>query len=109
MARGFPRLPRAGTFLNLQVLAIQLKCYKEIIDIGHAVYRVYDLPWFRLGSPVPPEAAGDGKGQWCRTLSWYLLACSNYFFFGETLIDNWAIVLRKVSFPSPPPHKAWEL
>lgn len=62
--------------LMILILVIQLKCFKEIIDIGHAVYRIYDLPWFRA-------------------LSWYLLFCSNYFFVGETLIENWGIVLRK--------------
>ena len=62
------------------MLVIQIKCFSEIIGIGHAVYRVYDLPWFR-------------------TLSWYMLFTGNYFFYGESLIEYWAILLRKdVSF-----------
>ncbi len=55
---------------------IQFTCFHEIIKIGLAVYRLYDLPWFRA-------------------LSWYFLVASNYFFFGENLIDYWSIVLRK--------------
>jgi phosphatidate cytidylyltransferase len=63
-------------YYHLQTLAIQIKCFSEIIAIGHAIYRVYDLPWFR-------------------TLSWYLLLASNYFFYGESLIDYWGTLLRK--------------
>ncbi len=40
------------------------------------MYRVHDLPWFR-------------------TLSWYLLICSNYYICGEYLIDYIGIALRK--------------
>lgn len=40
------------------------------------MYRLYDLPWFRM-------------------MSWYFLLTSDYFFFGESLIDYWGIVLRK--------------
>ncbi|KAM4710342.1 phosphatidate cytidylyltransferase 1 [Discoglossus pictus] len=57
--------------LILLVSAIQVKCYHEIITIGHRVYRSYELPWFR-------------------TLSWYFLLCVNYFFYGETLADYFA-------------------
>ncbi|XP_053559373.1 phosphatidate cytidylyltransferase 1 [Bombina bombina] len=57
--------------LILLVSAIQVKCYHEIITIGHRVYRSYELPWFR-------------------TLSWYILLCVNYFFYGETLADYFA-------------------
>uniref|UniRef100_A0A915EEI8 phosphatidate cytidylyltransferase n=1 Tax=Ditylenchus dipsaci TaxID=166011 RepID=A0A915EEI8_9BILA len=67
---------RGATWLMALVFLIQLKCFNEIIKIGLAVYRLYDLPWFRA-------------------LSWYFLVTSNYFFFGESLIDYWSIVLNK--------------
>uniref|UniRef100_A0A7E4ZX74 Phosphatidate cytidylyltransferase n=1 Tax=Panagrellus redivivus TaxID=6233 RepID=A0A7E4ZX74_PANRE len=70
---------RGAFWLMVLVLVIQLKCFNEIIGIGLVVYRGFDLPWFR-------------------TLSWYFLFTSNYFFFGEGLIDYWSIVLRKDEF-----------
>ncbi|XGW30825.1 hypothetical protein V3C99_009634 [Haemonchus contortus] len=70
---------RGPTWLMALVFAIQFKCFHEIISIGLAVYRMYDFPWFRL-------------------LSWYFLVTSNYFIFGESLIDYWAILLRKDNF-----------
>ncbi|KAI1717730.1 cytidylyltransferase family domain-containing protein [Ditylenchus destructor] len=70
---------RGATWLMIGVFLIQFKCFKEIINIGLAVYRLYDLPWFRA-------------------LSWYFLVTSNYFFFGEGLIDYWSIVLHKDEF-----------
>lgn len=51
-------------------------CFKEIISIGHAVYRTKNLPWFR-------------------TLSWYFLVCANYFVYGQSLKDYFGIVLRR--------------
>uniref|UniRef100_A0A8R1EFI8 Phosphatidate cytidylyltransferase n=1 Tax=Caenorhabditis japonica TaxID=281687 RepID=A0A8R1EFI8_CAEJA len=70
---------RGATWLMFLVFAIQFKCFQEIISIGLAVYRLYDFPWFRA-------------------LSWYFLLTSNYFFFGESLIDYWGIVLKKDNF-----------
>ncbi|CAJ0602632.1 unnamed protein product [Cylicocyclus nassatus] len=70
---------RGPTWLMALVFAIQFKCFHEIISIGLAVYRMYDFPWFRA-------------------LSWYFLITSNYFIFGESLIDYWAIALRKDNF-----------
>ncbi|VDN25222.1 unnamed protein product [Gongylonema pulchrum] len=67
------------TWLMALVFVIQFWCFHEIITIGLAVYRLYSLPWFRA-------------------LSWYFLLSSNYFFFGESLIDYWAILLRKDQF-----------
>uniref|UniRef100_A0A915PN27 Phosphatidate cytidylyltransferase n=1 Tax=Setaria digitata TaxID=48799 RepID=A0A915PN27_9BILA len=61
-----------ATWLMALVFVIQFWCFHEIITIGLAVYRLYSLPWFRA-------------------LSWYFLLSSNYFFFGESLIDYWAI------------------
>ncbi|XP_018423067.1 PREDICTED: phosphatidate cytidylyltransferase 1-like [Nanorana parkeri] len=57
--------------LIILVSAIQVKCFHEIISIGHKVYRSYELPWFR-------------------SLSWYFLLGVNYFFYGETLADYFA-------------------
>nr|CAD2168660.1 unnamed protein product [Meloidogyne enterolobii] len=70
---------RGVTCLMALVFLLQLKCFSEIINIGLAVYRLYDLPWFRA-------------------LSWYFLLTSDYFFFGESLIDYWGLVLRKDRF-----------
>lgn len=50
------------------VLIIQVKCFQEIIAIGYSVYRVHGLKWFR-------------------SLSWYFLLASNYFIFGESVVD----------------------
>ncbi|KAF7639853.1 Phosphatidate cytidylyltransferase [Meloidogyne graminicola] len=70
---------RGVTCLMALVFLLQIKCFSEIINIGLAVYRLYDLPWFRA-------------------LSWYFLLTSDYFFFGESLIDYWGLVLRKDRF-----------
>ncbi|KAI6241821.1 Phosphatidate cytidylyltransferase [Aphelenchoides fujianensis] len=70
---------KGATWLMFLVFLIQLKCFNEIIKIGLFVYRLYDLPWFRA-------------------LSWYFLITSDYFLFGESLIDYWSIVLRKDEF-----------
>ncbi|CAJ0587925.1 unnamed protein product, partial [Mesorhabditis spiculigera] len=66
-------------WLMLLVFAIQFKCFHEIISIGLAVYRLFNLPWFR-------------------TLSWYFLFTSNYFFFGESLVEFWGILLKRDNF-----------
>ncbi len=59
---------------------LQIKCFSEIINIGYVVYKSHDLPWFR-------------------TLSWYFLISSNYFFYGESLIQYFGVLLsRDVSF-----------
>ena len=60
-----------------QIFAIQIKCFHEIITIGYAVYKSYDLPWFR-------------------TLSWYFLFTSNYFFYGESLIEYFGVLLHRM-------------
>jgi len=44
--------------ITLLVLAIQIKCFHEIITIGHVVYQSNNLPWFR-------------------TISWFFLVASN--------------------------------
>ncbi|XP_074648566.1 phosphatidate cytidylyltransferase, photoreceptor-specific-like [Tubulanus polymorphus] len=68
--------------LVLLVLAIQIKCFHEIITIGYVVYRSHDLPWFR-------------------TLSWYFLITSNYFFYGESFVDYFSFLLSKEHFLLP--------
>jgi len=54
------------------VLIIQVKCFQEIIAIGYSVYRVHGLKWFR-------------------SLSWYFLLASNYFIFGESVLDHFLL------------------
>lgn len=65
--------------LVLLVFVIQIKCFHEIITIGYIVYKSYDLPWFR-------------------TLSWYFLFTSNFFFFGESVIEYFAVLLHRNNF-----------
>ena len=55
------------------------QCFAEIINIGYAVYKLDNLPWFR-------------------SLSWYFLVTSNYFFYGETLVEQFGVVINKVDF-----------
>ncbi|XP_041363199.1 phosphatidate cytidylyltransferase 2-like [Gigantopelta aegis] len=59
--------------LVLLIFAIQIKCYHEIITIGYVVYKSYELPWFR-------------------TLSWYFLFTSNYFFYGESMTEYFGVL-----------------
>lgn len=64
------------------ILIIQMMCFYEIINIGYVVYKSQDLPWFR-------------------TLSWFFLFTSNYFFFGESMIDQFRILLQRDQFLQP--------
>lgn len=68
--------------LVLMILAIQIKCFHEIITIGYVVYRSHELPWFR-------------------TLSWYFLATSNYFFYGESMIQYFGVLILRTEFLKP--------
>ena len=65
--------------LTLLILGIQFKCFHEIITIGYVVYKSHYLPWFR-------------------TLSWYFLIASNYYFYGESLIEKFGILLKRDDF-----------
>jgi len=66
--------------LMLLTLAVQVKCFSEIINIGYAVYRVHPgLPWFR-------------------SLSWYFLITSNYFFYGEALVGYFNVLVSRANF-----------
>ena len=64
------------------VYLIQLKCFHEIITIGNTVYKSHHLPWFR-------------------TLSWYFLLTSNYYLYGDSLIEHFSIILRRNQFLVP--------
>lgn len=66
--------------LALATLAVQVKCFQEIIAVGYAVYRVHGLPWFR-------------------SISWFFLVASNYFIYGEGLAEYFGVLLnRAVSY-----------
>ena len=55
--------------ITLLILGIQVKCFHEIITIGYVVYKSHHLPGFR-------------------TISWYFLIASNYYLYGESLIEK---------------------
>jgi len=65
--------------ITILILAIQVKCFHEIITIGYVVYKSHHLPWFR-------------------TISWYFLAASNYYLYGESLIEKFSLLLRRNDF-----------
>nr|prf CDP-diacylglycerol synthase [Drosophila melanogaster] len=65
--------------LMITTLLVQVKCFQEIISIGYQVYRIHGLPWFR-------------------SLSWYFLLTSNYFFYGENLVDYFGVVINRVEY-----------
>jgi phosphatidate cytidylyltransferase len=65
------------SFSFSQVLVIQVKCFQEIMEVGFQAYRVKDIPWFK-------------------SLSWYLLFISNYFFYGENLFDYVGAPIKRI-------------
>ncbi|KAK9745140.1 hypothetical protein QE152_g7133 [Popillia japonica] len=65
--------------LILTTLAVQVKCFEEIINIGYAVYRIHGLPWFR-------------------SLSWYFLLTTNYFFYWESLVEYLGVLINRTDF-----------
>lgn len=65
--------------LMMATLVVQVKCFEEIINIGYAVYRIHGLPWFR-------------------SLSWYFLVTSNYFFYGESLVDYFGVAISRTDY-----------
>lgn len=73
----YAQLTHSLSLIRFQTLAVQVKCFQEIIGIGYQVYRIHGLPWFR-------------------SLSWYFLLTSNYFFYGENLFDYFGVVFNKV-------------
>uniref|UniRef100_T1JGW3 Phosphatidate cytidylyltransferase n=1 Tax=Strigamia maritima TaxID=126957 RepID=T1JGW3_STRMM len=68
--------------LMFTALLVQVKCFSEIINIGYAVYKIHGLPWFR-------------------SLSWYFLLTSNYFFYGESMVDYFGVLFHKTDFLIP--------
>lgn len=67
----------ANANVLFQTLVVQVWCFKEIINIGYTVYRMHGLPWFR-------------------SLSWWFLITSNYFFYGESLVaDYFGVIFSK--------------
>lgn len=68
---------KSSTRIFFQVLVIQVKCFQEIMEVGFQVYRVKDIPWLK-------------------SLSWYLLIVSNYFFYGENLFDYVGAPIKRV-------------
>ncbi|CAG9800338.1 unnamed protein product [Chironomus riparius] len=78
MISGFCMMIAGGPLaLMITTLAVQVKCFSEIIGIGYQVYRIHGLPWFR-------------------SLSWYFLVTSNYFFYGENLFDYLGVLFSRV-------------
>ncbi|GLG99506.1 Phosphatidate cytidylyltransferase [Gryllus bimaculatus] len=80
MIGGFGLLIYGGPLaLMVTTLVVQVKCFEEIINIGYAVYRIHGLPYFR-------------------SLSWYFLIASNYFFYGESLVDYFGVVISRTDY-----------
>ncbi|TDG52681.1 hypothetical protein AWZ03_000914 [Drosophila navojoa] len=80
MICGFALIIYGGPLaLMITTLLVQVKCFQEIISIGYQVYRIHGLPWFR-------------------SLSWYFLLTSNYFFYGEHLVDYFGVVINRVEY-----------
>jgi len=80
MIGGFALIIYGGPLaLMITTLLVQIKCFTEIINIGYAVYKMDNLPWFR-------------------SLSWYFLIASNYFFYGESLVEYFGVVINRVDF-----------
>ena len=68
--------------VSVVILLVQIKCFQEIITIGYVVYKSHNLPWFR-------------------TLSWYFLFSSNYWLYGESLINHFGVLMNKNNFLQP--------
>ena len=80
MIIGFALIVYMGPLaLTLLIQAIQVKCFHEIITIGYVVYKSHHLPWFR-------------------TISWFFLVTSNYFLYGESLIEKFSLLLKRDDF-----------
>jgi phosphatidate cytidylyltransferase len=68
--------------ITILILGIQVKCFHEIITIGYVVYKSHYLPWFR-------------------TISWFFLITSNYYLYGESLIEKFSFLLQKDKLLAP--------
>lgn len=65
--------------LTVVIVLLQLKCFMEIISIGHKDWKNKSLPWWR-------------------SINWYFVGVANYYFYGEAF----AYFLEEtfVNFPS---------
>jgi phosphatidate cytidylyltransferase len=74
--------------MGVQVLLVEILCFREIISIGHVVSKEKQLPWFRTlnwcavvgvhASLHIPDAGLVAR---------YFLLVSNYYFYGDTLFN----------------------
>jgi len=80
MIGGFGLIIYGGPLaLMITTFCVQVKCFAEIINIGYAVYKMDNLPWFR-------------------SMSWYFLIASNYFFYGESLVEYFGVLINRIDF-----------
>lgn len=63
------------TWIVLMIVSCQIVSFKEIIDIGYRIYKIYELPRFR-------------------TLTWYALVTMNYYFYGELIQEHLGVFKR---------------
>ncbi|KAJ3098500.1 hypothetical protein HDU97_003956 [Phlyctochytrium planicorne] len=69
MVGGFITILLAGhIWVVLLVVVIQTLVYKEVISIAHIPSKEKKMPWFR-------------------TMNWYFLLSTNYFLYGQTIIQ----------------------
>ena len=87
----------SGTLLLTGIYSISdlPQCFAEIINIGYAVYKMDNLPWFRSLSWSVPIAMEIPVSPWQKPLR-YFLVTSNYFFYGETLMEQFGVVINRV-------------
>ncbi len=77
MISGFSLIIYIGPLaITALVFVIQIKCFHEMITIGHNVYKSNHLPWFKI-------------------ISWLFLISSIYYLYGESLLEKYNLLLRK--------------
>jgi phosphatidate cytidylyltransferase len=80
MIGGFGLIVYLGQLaITALVFIIQVKCFHEIITIGHIVYKSHHLPWFR-------------------TISWFFLMTSVYYLYGDSLLEKFSLLLKRDDF-----------
>ncbi|KAI9179402.1 phosphatidate cytidylyltransferase [Blastocladiella emersonii ATCC 22665] len=70
----------------LLVVLLQLGVFREVIAIAHVPSKEKRLPWFRL-------------------INWYFLASTNYFLYGESLLQHFAHVIPPFLLPLATHHR----
>jgi phosphatidate cytidylyltransferase len=70
----------------LLVVALQLAVFKEVIQIAHVPSKEKKLPWFRL-------------------INWYFLTATNYFLYGESLLQHFYRHIPPVLLPLATHHR----